>query len=95
MSIIDSIVYGMRTLPEAKIGLVRRMVKRGGGFMRVTRTERIMRSASISQFFGFGEGSLGFGGLSDGFEDDAVGIPSISKVVIQPEGFVKDFIASS
>jgi hypothetical protein len=29
LSIIDSIVYGIGTLPEAKIGLVKRMPKRG------------------------------------------------------------------
>jgi len=28
LSIIDSIVYGIGTLPEAKIGLVKRMPKR-------------------------------------------------------------------
>jgi hypothetical protein len=29
LSIIDSIVYGIGTFPEAKIGLVKRMPKRG------------------------------------------------------------------
>jgi hypothetical protein len=29
LSIIDSIVFGIGTLPEAKIGLVKRMPKRG------------------------------------------------------------------
>jgi hypothetical protein len=35
LSIIDSIVFGIETLPEAKIGLIKGMAKRGMDFCRL------------------------------------------------------------
>jgi len=38
LSIIESIVYGVGTLPEAKLGPVKENAKKRDGFLRVTRT---------------------------------------------------------